>query len=296
MKKTATKKKTAPQKSAKSVLIKVGKPAAPKALLAKSEPPAVRIENPKGRAKCVIVCDHAANRVPKALKNLGLSKTNLNKHIAWDPGTEDIGRYISKKLNAALVLASYSRLVVDLNRGDDHPEIMRDTSDHVFIPGNAKLTEPEKQQRMDTLFWPYHEQISSQLKRFTDKGIAPVLVSVHSFTPQMDGFRRPWHIGVLWNREEKLALQLVKALRRNNPDLVIGENEPYSLKEANYLKNTISTHAEAQGLPYIILEFRQDLVNTKKKADKWAEIFLESLKTVLADPALYVLKKGKAKR
>lgn len=295
MKKTAAKKKSSSGKAKPRVQVRVKLGRKPvKRLLSPSEPPAVRVENPKGKGKYVIVCDHASNLVPKSLGHLGLSKADLSKHIAWDPGTEDIGRYVAKALDATAIFASYSRLVVDLNRGDDHPEIMRDTSDHVRIPGNTGLTAAQKKQRMDTLFWPYHDRITRELKRFIDKGIAPVLISVHSFTPEMDGFKRPWHIGVLWNREEKIARQLVKALRRNNPDLVIGENEPYSLKEANYMKNTISTHAESRGLPYIILEFRQDLVNTKKKAAKWAEIFLESLTPILAEPGLHKLRKRKA--
>jgi predicted N-formylglutamate amidohydrolase len=266
----------------------------PAKLISKGEPPVVRVVNPKGKGKYVIVCDHASNRVPKSLKNLGLKTSELRQHIAWDPGTEDIGLHMSKKMDAAAVIAGYSRLVVDLNRGDDHPEVMRQTSDHVRIPGNAKLTAAEKKQRLDELFWPYHAEVTKALKRFTAKGVAPVLISIHSFTPEMDGFKRPWHIGVLWNREEKLARSLVKNLRRNNPDLVIGENEPYSLKAANFLKNTISTHAESKGLPYIIVEFRQDLVDTKKKAVKWAEIFLESLVPALSTPGLHTLSSRRA--
>lgn len=284
MKKTATAKK------------KAGKPAkkTPGKIISAKDLPAARVENPQGRGKCVIVCDHASNRVPKSLSNLGLKKADLQKHIAWDPGTEDIGRYLSQALDSVAVLASYSRLVVDLNRGEDHKECMRDTSDHIRIPGNIRLTAAERQQRLDEIFWPYHDRIEKELKRHTAKGAAPVLISIHSFTPKMDGFRRPWHIGVLWNREEKIARKLVRELRRNNPNLVIGENEPYSLKEANFMKNTISTHAESRGLPYVILEFRQDLVDTKKKAQKWAGIFLESLLPVLADPGIHTLRRERA--
>ncbi|MEZ0223989.1 MAG: N-formylglutamate amidohydrolase [Alphaproteobacteria bacterium] len=286
MKKTSTAKKKGGKASARV------KPAG--RIISARELPAARVENAYGRGKCVIVCDHASNKVPKSLANLGLSKGDLQKHIAWDPGTEDIGRYLSKALDCVAVLASYSRLVVDLNRGEDHKECMRDTSDHIRIPGNVKLTAAARQQRLDEIFWPYHSRIEKELRRHTEKGVAPVLISIHSFTPEMDGFRRPWHIGVLWNREEKLARRLVKNLRRNNPDLVIGENEPYSLKEANFMKNTISTHAESNGLPYVILEFRQDLVDTKKKAQKWAGIFLESLLPVLADPGLHSLGRKRA--
>ena len=293
MKKTAIKKIKKKTAARIPVRVKLGgkKPAG---ILSKGEAPAVRVENPSGKGRYVIVCDHASNRVPKSLRNLGLAKADLKKHIAWDPGTLDIGLYLSGRLDAACVVAGYSRLVVDLNRGHDHKECMRDVSDHVRIPGNAGLTAAQRRQRLDEFFHPYHAEIAKALKRFTAKGVAPVLISIHSFTPEMDGFRRPWHIGVLWNRQERLARGLVKALRRNNPDLVIGENEPYSLKAANFLKNTISTHAESKGLPYIIVEFRQDLVDTKKKALKWAEIFRESLLPALSEPGLHALRRRPA--
>jgi predicted N-formylglutamate amidohydrolase len=293
MKKTAiqkTKKKAAARVSAR--LKPTGRKPVP--LVAGGEPPVVRVVNPKGKGKYVIVCDHASNRVPKALNNLGLSKADLKKHIAWDPGTEDIALHMSGRMDATAVIAGYSRLVVDLNRGDDHPEVMRAASDHVLIPGNMGLTAAQRRQRLDTFFRPYHDEIARALRRFTARGVAPVLISIHSFTPEMDGFKRPWHIGVLWNRQEKIARALVKNLRRNNPDLVIGENEPYSLKATNFLKNTISTHAERKGLPYVIVEFRQDLVATRKKAVKWAETLLDSLLPVLSEPGLQTLRRKRS--
>lgn len=286
LKKTAAKKKTA----VKAPLV----PVARKALLhvlGKGEPPTVRVENPKGAGKCVIVCDHASNRIPKALGTLGLSPANLKKHIAWDPGTEDIGLHLSKALDAPAIISGYSRLVTDLNRGHDSEECMRDVSDKIKIPGNVALTPTEKTQRLDEIFWPYHRQVDLTLRRYLERGVAPVLLSIHSFTPKMDGQRRPWQLGILWNKEEELALALIARLRRDNPGLKVGENEPYSLKSENFTKNTISTHAESRGLPYVIVEFRQDLVNTPKKAKNWAGIFLRSLKPLLADPGLYKLRK-----
>ena len=247
----------------------------------------------KGRSRCVIVCDHASNRVPKLLGNLGLGKDDLQKHIAWDPGTEDIGRRLSKRLDAPVVFATYSRLVVDLNRGHNHADCMRDVSDRIRIPGNEKLTASHKAQRIAEIFRPYHGAVDAQVQRFLKSGFAPLLLSIHSFTPKMDGFRRPWHIGVLWNKEEGIARQLISSLKENNPGLRVGENEPYSLKSANFTKNTVSTHAESRGLPYVIVEFRQDLVNTTAKAAKWAGIFYASLKPLMADPGLYRLRRDR---
>lgn len=306
MKKSATKKsakrKPPVKKGAGAVVKKTAiavaathvSPHVPDALIGKGEPAPFRLENPKGNGKCVVVCDHASNLVPKALSDLGLAKADLQKHIAWDPGTEDIGRYLSKDLDAPLVLASYSRLVVDLNRGHDAEDCMREVSDHIRIPGNRALSAAQREQRLREVFWPYHRAVDGQIQRFLDRGVAPVLISLHSFTPKMDGFRRPWHIGVLWNKEEGIARKLIENLRRHNPELRIGENEPYSLKSENFSKNTVSTHAENRGLPYVIVEFRQDLVNMPRKAAKWARIFNQSLKPILADPALYRLRRDRS--
>lgn len=259
----------------------------PARLLQAGEPAPYRIENAKGSAPVLIVCDHASNRVPKALNNVGLSKADLEKHIAWDPGTENIGRYMSEKLDAAAFFATYSRIVVDVNRGERSPECMREVSDHVQVPGNKGLSAAQKRQRLDEIFWPYHRALTGQIKNYLKKGIVPVIVSLHSFTPEMDGFKRPWHIGVLWNKEEEIARRVVENLRAQNPGMVVGENEPYTLKQANLSKNTIKTHAEDTGLPYVIVEFRQDLVATKRDALKWGRIFLEALAPILMDEGLY---------
>lgn len=258
------------------------------AFLRKGEKASFSRINAKSQSPIIIVCDHASNAMPKAAKNLGLDAKTRKMHIAWDPGTEHVGRYLARVLNAPLQLANYSRLVVDLNRGEDHGDCMRDSSDHVKIPGNKGLTAAQKQARLDDIYWPYHNEITRQLDAVLARGQVPLLLSIHSFTPEMDGFHRPWHIGVMWNRQEKLSKQLVKNLRRDNPALVIGDNKPYSLKGAAGGKNTIERHAEGRGLPYIIVEFRQDLIGgSKADAEQWAALFLRSLQPILDDATTY---------
>jgi predicted N-formylglutamate amidohydrolase len=303
MMKKQEKQKKKTQKPARTPAKKAPKPASAP-LLTRGEPAPFRIENPRGAAPCLIVCDHASNRVPKALGGMGIAKKDLQKHIAWDPGTEEIGRQLSRMLGAPAVLASYSRLVVDLNRGPNSPECMRKVYDHIDIPANRGLSAAQRKARLETFFWPYHAEVDKRIQGFLAKGIVPVIISLHSFTPEIDGFKRPWHIGVLWNKEAGIARQLVENLRARNPRMKVGENEPYSLKAKNVVKNTISTHAESRGLPYVIVEFRQDLVSTKAGARKWARLFLESLAPILVDPAIYCVrpyhplskKKGNAKR
>jgi predicted N-formylglutamate amidohydrolase len=202
---------------------------------------------------------------------------------------------MSEKLDAAAFFASYSRIVVDVNRGERSPECMREVSDHIQVPGNKNLSAAQKRQRLDEIFWPYHRALAAQIKAYRKKGIVPLIVSLHSFTPEMDGYRRPWHIGVLWNKEETIARRLVDELRMRNPGIVVGENEPYTLKQANLSKNTIKTHAEDAGLPYVIVEFRQDIVRTKRDALKWGRIFLEALAPILVDASVYRLRRTREK-
>ncbi len=291
------KKPARPAPAAKTVKAKAKKKTAvlPKRLLGVGEPAPFCIENPKGKAQCVVVCDHASNRIPKVLGDLGLSKADREKHIAWDPGTEHIGRYLSEKLDAPAFFATYSRIVVDVNRGAGSSECMREVYDHVPVPGNTGLSRAAKKQRLDEIFWPYHKNLGALLQRFRKKKKIPAIVSIHSFTPEMDGYKRPWHIGVLWNKEDDIAMRLVDNLRAQNPGMIVGENEPYSLKAVNLSKNTIGTHAESAGLPYVIVEFRQDLVKTKRDAVKWGRIFLDALAPILADPSIYHLHRARKK-
>lgn len=257
-------------------------------LLGKKEPAAFTLVNKTGKAPVVIVCDHASNRIPKKLGTLGLTPAQRKMHIAWDPGTAHIGRYLAKKLKAPLLLANYSRLVVDLNRGHDNGECMRDVSDHVKIKGNRKLSKAAQKERLDALYWPYHGEITRLLDGVRGRGDVPLLLSIHSFTPSMDGFDRPWQIGVMWNREKDISKKLIANLKRDNKGWTIGDNKPYSLKNHNGGKSTIARHGEDRKIPCLIVEFRQDLVGkSRAQAERMAARFLKSLLPILNDPKTY---------
>ncbi|MCE9507334.1 MAG: N-formylglutamate amidohydrolase [Alphaproteobacteria bacterium] len=249
-------------------------------ILAANEPSPFKVINPTGSGSGLIICDHSSKRVPRALKGMAIKKSDLDRHIGWDIGTEDIGRHLSKVLDMPMVLAGYSRLVVDLNRAPDHAECMVEESDHTKIPANAGLSKKLKEQRLKEIFWPYHNQITKQVDRFVKKRQTPLLLAIHSFTPEMNNAKRPWHIAVLWNKQEKIAKKLITAIRKNNPGLLVGENEPYTLKNERFKGSTIWRHAEQRDLPYVFVEFRQDLVDTKEKAVQWAEMFIQALQPV----------------
>lgn len=256
-------------------------------LLHPGEPPPCTLINPDGKARALLVCDHASNRIPGSLDGLGLAPEKLRQHIAYDIGCEGVTRRLSAMLDARAILAGYSRLVVDLNRSLTDPGLMPAVSDNTVIPGNRDLDEAARNVRIHELFTPYRKAIDCVLHDFHVRGIAPAFIAIHSFTPRMNGFDRPWHIGVLWDKDPRIPLPLMDRLRGRPEGLTVGNNEPYSGKHpADY---TIDHHAESRGIPHVSIEIRQDLIGSEAGVAQWAEILHEALADILADPALYTV-------
>jgi predicted N-formylglutamate amidohydrolase len=262
-------------------------------ILSVEEPKPFRVENVKGQGRGLILCDHASGRIPRALKDMGLKKADLKRHISCDIGAEDVSRYLSKALDMPVILANYSRLVIDTNRPVGHPEGILEVSDGVVIPANADLSKSQKARRYKEIFFPYQKQIERQINRFLSKKRVPVIVAIHSFTPELGGKMRPWHISVLWNKREKIAKSVISGIRRNYPGLLVGENEPYSLKDKRSDGSTVSIHAERRGLPYVFVELRQDLIDTKEKAAVWGGILVHVLRPVFENPDTFQIEKEK---
>ena len=240
------------------------------------------VVNPEGAAPVLIICDHASRHVPPEYDNLGLPESRLSQHIAWDIGAGEVSRRLAALLDAPAVLCGTSRLVIDCNRlfGDDSS--MPASSDGVTIPGNAAIDEAERQRRISRYFHPYHDKISRRINRHLQHDRRLALISIHSFTPEMDGFQRPWHVGLLWDQDQSLAAPIVRELRRD-PDLVVGENQPYA--GANPPGYALDAHAADNGLPIAVFEIRQDLIETEQGAERWADILAAALRPVLADRA-----------
>jgi predicted N-formylglutamate amidohydrolase len=209
---------------------------------------------------------------------LGLDPAVLGDHIAWDIGAAAVARRLSAFLDAPAVLAGYSRLVIDCNRQPGGPESIPAVSDGIAVPGNHDLSETEQAARRDTIFWPYHQTVTNTLARLWHRGTAPVLISVHSFTPRMDGGEeRPWDIGVLWNRDPRLAVPLIDHLRHND-DILVGDNEPYSGLKVAY---SIDIHGGADGLPNVAVEIRQDNLFDEAGQVWWADVLGEAIAEIL---------------
>src|ERR1700748_2499545 len=162
-------------------------------LLAASDPPAFELCHPSGAAPVLLTCDHASRRVPAALGQLGLTEVALAQHIGWDIGAAAVTRLLAPLLDAPAVLAGYSRLVIDCNRAPSDPSSIPSESDGIVIPGNAGLDAAARRERRALLFEPYHAAIDQQLAHMAIGGRAPAVISMHSFTPRMQGFARPWH-------------------------------------------------------------------------------------------------------
>lgn len=253
-------------------------------LLLAGEPPAFTLWWPARARPVLLVCDHAAPCIPARLADLGVPEAALRTHIAWDIGAAALAGQLARALDAAVVQTGYSRLVVDCNRHPDDPTLMPVQSDGISIPGNRNLSASGRAGRMAGLYWPYHRAIEAQLARLAGPDASPVLIAVHSFTPVMDGRQRPWHVGVLWDRDPRLALPLLAALRGDG-DLVVGDNEPYSGRDPAGF--TIDHHAQAHGLAHVSVEVRQDLLATTAGIATWAQRLAAALVPILALPGLY---------
>jgi len=262
-------------------------------LLAADEPAPGEVFNAElldraGDAPTLFICDHAGRRVPKALGDLGVDATAFERHIAWDIGAADCARHLARTFGAPLILGTYSRLVLDLNRFLNDPSLIPEISDGTPVPANAGLSADDREARIAALHAPYHAMIEDAVQRLCKGGAVPAIVSVHTCTPVFKGFARPWQIGVLWNRDGRIAEPLIKALDARG-DTVVGDNQPYSGKDGQGY--SVKQHAERHGYPAVALEIRQDLVDTHHGAAHWAGIVAEGLRPILADPALRAVKR-----
>ena len=250
-------------------------------LIGRDDPAPFVVLEEHGRASALVVCDHASRAFPRALDRLGLPELPSWQHIAWDIGAGELARGLAHALDAPAVLAGYSRLVVDCNRSPDDEEAFRKESDGWTVPGNQHLSEDDRRVRLASFFDPYHECIEAMLGGFRGRNVLPLLVAVHSFSPALAGNTRPWHAGVLWDRDEANAQRLLEGLRAQQ-GLVIGDNEPYSGRHpANY---TIDHHAKAHGLPHVCIEVRQDLLSSPAGIERWVRLLARIVGGILADP------------
>ena len=248
-------------------------------LLAIDEPPPFSVAHAEGTSPFFLTGDHAGRRLPRRLGDLGLPAAELQRHIAWDIGAEGLARALADRLDAFLILQTYSRLAIDCNRSVEAATSIVTVSEATAIPGNRGLSPAAAAARAREIFWPYHDRIVAELDRRQDAGQKTVLVAIHSFTPTFKGVARPWQVGVLYNRDARLARPLLDLLRREG-DLTVGDNEPYAISDdSDY---GIPVHGERRGLPHVELEIRQDLIADPAGQRAWADRLARLLPAALA--------------
>jgi predicted N-formylglutamate amidohydrolase len=229
-------------------------------------------------APLLFLCDHASNAVPKELDRLGLPEDEFARHIAYDIGAAALTRTLAEAFAAPAIIARWSRLVVDLNRGADDPTVVMQLSDGRIIPKNRGLDGRAIKERIARYHTPYHAAIASRISEARALGIVPALVSMHSFTALWRGHVRPWHIGVLWDRDGRLPRALMERLKREG-DIVVGDNEPYSGALEN---DTLYRHGTMNGLPHVLIEVRQDLIADEAGVKRWAGRIKPALEDAIA--------------
>lgn len=229
-------------------------------------PPPVRVVNPQGASPYVLLCEHASAFIPRDMGGLGLGAQDLARHIAWDIGAAAVAEDLAQRLGAPLLLAGYSRLLIDLNRpvgsGTSIPEVSETTA----IPGNRNLTASERARRVSLYFEPFQAAVRRLLDLRQKAGTPTAIVGIHSFTPVYKGVARPWHAGILYRAATGFGHALAEAL--GGPDHAIAENEPYQIDDdSDY---TVPVHGEARGLDAVLVEIRQDLIAGEAGQRQWA--------------------------
>jgi predicted N-formylglutamate amidohydrolase len=244
------------------------------------DPPPFVVENPGGASPFLLIGDHAGVAVPAALGDLGLPRQAMQRHIASDIGIAGMGAILSEALGATFIRQTYSRLVIDCNRGPGWADSIPPISDGTAIPANADLSAEEADARRRLIFQPYHDAISSALDARAAAGQQTVLISLHSFTPVMRGFTRPWTYGVLHEGNSAFSRKVLDQLRQRFGEAVIGDNQPYSLSaETDY---SAPFHAIGRGLDYLEIEVRQDLIERPEGQAEAAAVLARVLPAALA--------------
>ena len=260
--------------------------ASPTPVPSPDDTPVERIAGDRARG-LLILGDHASNGVPAAYRSLGLPPSAFSRHIAYDIGVRALTYALADALGAPAVLSTFSRLLIDPNRGEDDPTLIMRLSDGAVVPANARYDDNERRHRLETYHRPYHAAISAEIDAFQAHGLVPVILSIHSYTPTWKGVPRPWHAGVLWDKDPRLAVPLLEGLA-TAPDLIIGDNEPYDGALRN---DTMYRHGTQLGLAHALLEVRQDLIANEDGVRVWAERLTPLIGRVMAAaPDLHVVR------
>lgn len=220
------------------------------------------------RGGLLLIADHAMRHLPPRYATLGLPASEFDRHIAYDIGVEPLTRALANNLSCPAVMARFSRLLIDPNRGEDDPTLVRQLYDGSIIPGNYPLAAEELEFRLNGFFRPFRRAVRKTVAMmWEESGEPPLVISVHSFTPSMGGKERPWHAGILWDADARAARPLIKMLEAE-AGLIVGDNEPY---DGALHGDTLNEICTSQGICNLLIEVRQDLISMPDGVAEWAD-------------------------
>jgi predicted N-formylglutamate amidohydrolase len=240
------------------------------------------VEPGRADAGLILLCDHAGNALPPEYGTLGLPESQLRRHIAYDIGAAAVTRAIAAALGVPAVLTRFSRLLIDPNRGEDDPTLIMRLSDGAVVPGNRHLAAAERERRTARYYRPYHNAIENVIERCMAAGVPPAIISIHSFTESWKGVPRPWHVGILWDRDARLAAPMLDYFNADG-GLIVGDNEPY---KGSLEGDCLWQHATLRGLPNALIEIRQDLIRDPQGQQQWAERIIALVRALKGRPDL----------
>lgn len=249
----------------------------------------VRVTNESGSGPAVIVCEHASNFIPSELNDLGLEADACESHVAWDPGALAVAKAIATTLDCPMVAASISRLVYDCNRPPSAESAMPAVSEIFPIPGNQDLSDEARWERVERIYNPFHAAVSSIIERRLATGVAPVIVTIHSFTPTYHGARRPFEIGILHDEDARLADAMLDRAGTFG-DLDVRRNEPYGPVDG--VTHTLQRHALPRGLLNVMIEIRNDVIRQPSEQTEMARVFSDVIRDAISSCTVPTLHKG----
>lgn len=227
------------------------------------------------QGRFVVVCEHGGRQLPQAMGDLGLSEKELESHIAWDPGAAEVAIEVARQLDSPLVLQRYSRLIYDCNRPPTSDDAMRSVSEVTRITGNENLSDEEKTWRTENIYEPFHAAVDVQL----DKRDDPVLITVHSFTPVYNGKRRDVGVGILHDKDGRLA-DAILANNKFDDDIKVARNDPYGPKDG--VTHTLQLHTNGTEILNVMVEIRNDLIDDEASQKHYADKLVETIKAAMS--------------